>query len=140
VPVVRRIRAKSDKAVPHFIIHHPQLGNLSIPQGWATAVEQPTILPPDQVPPTTLAAERRTLLALAKLVQTIQSRQFEEESDAYSIPADQQQPPDLGEPDRRPTAPTGQPSGPAAAPMPGRSPGNQPAANNSTNDPKGESR
>jgi hypothetical protein len=140
MPVVRRIRAKSDPAVPRLIIHHPQLGNLSIPQAWTTAVEQPTLLPADQAPPTTLAADRRTLLALAKVVQTIQSRQFEEEADAYPISAGPRQPPDLGEPDRRPTAATDQLSGPAAAPIPGRSSGNQPAAHHSTSEHKGESR
>jgi hypothetical protein len=133
VPVVRRIRAKSATAVARLIIHHPQLGNLSLLQAWTTAVDQPAALSSAQVQPLPLAADRQILLTLAKLVQTIQSHQLEEESDAYPTAANQQQPV-LGESDRRPTAATDQPSGPATPPVRGRLSGDPPADNKGDND------
>jgi hypothetical protein len=89
-----------------WVITDPELGIVSIPQAWATTVLDAA--EPLSVP-TIALVDLRSLLSLAKLVQTIQARHLEEKSDAIreradSDPANSDQSASLGETAGWPTA------------------------------------
>jgi hypothetical protein len=96
--VIKRTLRPSRRQPARYLISHPQIGTASIPQVWAipvpdTAESLPSTAPPTTapIPPVTL----HTLLALAKLVQTMQSHSMEEHHDpAPTAPC----PPHLGQP------------------------------------------
>ena len=103
-----------------WVITDPELGIVSIPQAWTTTVldaAEPLCVP------TIALVDLRSLLSLAKLVQTIQARHLEEKKDATrkradSDPAGSDQSVSLGETTGWPTAAVEPAAGTPALPMP----------------------
>jgi len=112
--VLKRSLKAAGRQPARYIISHPQIGIVSIPQTWAIPGQEGQESPPPTataVPPVTL----HTLLALAKLVQTMQTHAPEETHDPAPIIPQASR---LGKPTTSPTAGIDPPAGRPAHPIP----------------------
>lgn len=112
--VLKRSLQAAGRQPARYIISHPQTGTISIPQTWAIPEQEAIESPPPTVtavPPVTL----HTLLALAKLVQTMQTHAPEETHDPAPIIPQASR---LGKPATSPPAGIDSPAGRPAYPIP----------------------
>ncbi|MBE7531767.1 MAG: hypothetical protein HS099_18785 [Ardenticatenaceae bacterium] len=144
--VIKRILPATHRQPARYLIHHPQTGTVNIPQAWAISAPDtarheladmaeslpaaPTVTAP--IPLVTL----HTLLALAKLVQTMQAQAPEETHDPTPTAPG---PPHLGEPAPDPAVGTQPPAGRPADPISdgaqsgAQTPGHQPTTTGGNN-------
>ncbi len=129
VRVIRPIRAPQTAVspplpthTPRWVITHPQIGVVSIPQAWAVPAADP---PPASPQTTAWPVNGRILLHLVILVHSLQSHPPKENAYAHPTPS-HPAPLPLAEPVAGPTAAGHLPAGSSAQPTPGRPDRGQP--------------
>ena len=124
VAVVRPYKA-AGKTEPRWLIHHPDLGTVSLPQAWTQASPLSSLTPlPSPMPPSLPGADVHSLLKLAMLVAALaaQPAQLTQE-DAHAADSAPFHPaPPLAKPAGRPQSPPLPSDGPSALPTSGRHP------------------